>query len=105
MLLRRWQRPEKQPKHGTAPTKAGSGTASTDSRLPLTVVRKVYLSEGARVYSLMTERTDTYYAGPALVHNCDSLQYACLHADNGASVGGYHTVAARKIVPRAYTYV
>lgn len=35
----------------------------------------------------------------------DSLQYACLHADNGATFGASHTVKRREIKPSTFAYV
>jgi hypothetical protein len=35
----------------------------------------------------------------------DSLQYVCLHADNGATFGARRTSSRREIKPVTYTYV
>ena len=85
--------------HGTGPTKGARGTANTEQKLPLTVVRRAYHSDDAIVFNLTTSRTHTYYAGPALVHNCDGLQYACLQHDGGAAYGMAVTTARREIKP------
>lgn len=77
----------------------------TRSKQPLTVVQKDYLSDGALVYNLRTERTSTYYAGPALVHNCDALQYVALHADNGATFGARLVEGRKTIKPANFAYV
>ena len=45
--------------------------------LPLTVVRKDYPLEGSVVHNIKTQ-LGVYYAGSALVHNCDALQYGVL---------------------------
>ena len=36
---------------------------------------------------------------------CDSLQYACLHADNGTAFGAVHTNSRRDIKPSKFAYV
>jgi Hint domain len=91
---------------GTRLLKGVSGTGKTPFARPLVVVSKVYPSAGQRVYNVTTSRTHTYYAGPALVHNCDSLQYACLHADNGASIGARVLTSSRREVKSvSYSYV
>ena len=76
------------------------GTRNTD--LPLTVIRKVFLSEGGRVFNITAGRTHRYYAGSALVKNCDALQYACLHHDGGGIFGGTHLSQRREIKPSPY---
>lgn len=57
-----------------------------DAKLPLTVVKKDYLSGGA-VYNLTTSKTNTFVVNGVLVHNCDALQYAALHHDKGSIFG------------------
>jgi hypothetical protein len=84
---------------GMGPTKGARGIVSTEQKSPLTVVRRDYLSDDALVFNLTTSRTHTYYAGPALVHNCDGLQYACLQHDGGAAYGMAVTTARREIKP------
>ena len=90
--------PGKVQKLGTALKKVARGIASTARKSSLTVVQKDYLSEGGVVYNLTTERTSTYYAGPSLVHNCDGLQYLCMHANNGSAFSA--PVAARREIKR-----
>lgn len=84
---------------GMGPTKGERGTVNMGQKSPLTVVRKDYRSDDALVFNLTTSRTHTYYAGPALVHNCDGLQYACLQHDGGAAYGMAVTTARREIKP------
>lgn len=84
-------------------TNASSGTTS-GTTAPLRVIRSSYVGSG-RVFNLTTSRTHTYYAGNALVHNCDSLQYACLHHDGGALFGGSAvSIARREVKPAPFRW-
>lgn len=97
--LQRWSRRVRRLVSGTAVWRGGSGTESTRFASPLTVVRKDYLSGDVIVFNLTTERTHTFYAGPALVHNCDALQYLCLEADGGGIFGAKAVVRPREVKP------
>ena len=58
-----------------------------------------------RVYNITTGRTHVYYANGFLVHNCDSAQYLCLHADGGAVFGAkVNKPAARAVSKSGYAY-
>ena len=57
------------------------------------------------VFNLTTGKSHTYYAGPALVHNCDAAQYLCLHADGGGIFGGTAQTQRREIQPVTYQWV
>ena len=71
---------------------------------PARVIRSSYAGK-ERVYNLTTGRTHLYYAEGFLVHNCDGLQYLCLHADGGAVYGAtLHRSSARPIKKAAYVY-
>lgn len=63
-----------------------SGVSTSGTTAPLRVIKSSYVGSG-RVFNLTTSRSHTYYAGGALVHNCDALQYACLHANGGEILG------------------
>lgn len=84
-------------------TRGLSGSTS-DTTAPLRVIRSSFVGSG-KVFNLTTGRTHTYYAGNALVHNCDSLQYACLHHDGGALFGGSAvSVARREVKPAPFRW-
>ena len=86
-----------------ARTRGLSGTTS-GTTAPLRVTRSSFAGSG-KVFNLTTRRTHTYYAGDALVHNCDSLQYACLHHDGGALFGGSAvSVARREVKPAPFRW-
>jgi len=78
MSTLRWLSHVKPPRHGTVLPRDAHGTRSMRAKSSLTVVRRDYLSDAVPVFNLTTERDHVYYAGPALVHNCDSLQYMAL---------------------------
>lgn len=71
---------------------------------PLVVVAKDYLLGDYRVYNVTTSRTHTYYAGSALVHNCDAMQYLCLHASGGALFGGSTPSGRREVKPAPFRW-
>lgn len=79
-------KPESEQQRGTVLQKVENGIGNTRSKLPLTVVKKDYLSGGV-VYNLTTSKTNTFVVNGVLVHNCDALQYACLHHDKGSIFG------------------
>lgn len=62
------------------------GVWASGTTAPLRVIRRSFVGSG-RVYNLTTQRTHLYYADGKLVHNCDALQYLCLHADGGELFG------------------
>lgn len=96
---------EKLQNYGIGRKKAGNGTLKTRSEQSLRVVHKDYPLVGGRVYNMTTERTHVYYANGVLNHNCDSLQYACLHADNGSAFGAKHVSSRKEIKPYSFAYV
>jgi hypothetical protein len=78
----------------------GAAVETVKGNLALRVLRVEALSHGGVVHNLTTKRTHLYYAGAALVHNCDSLQYACLHHDGGETFGWGGQAGRRQEVKR-----
>lgn len=73
------------------------GIESTPEIQPLRVVQKDSLLGAVRVFNLTTKRTHIFYAGTALVHNCDSFQYLCMNAGGAELIGATHDVKAQPI--------
>lgn len=99
MLLNRLNLLERRLKTGTDPKKAGLGTGNT-----LYVVSKRSVHPEP-VYNITVDGANTYFAGPALVHNCDAAQYLCLHADGGGIFGGNAGSQKREIKQVPYAWM